>query len=418
MQKHSNKFFPLRQVLALSVAAALLGAATWVVAQRPRAAPVRLVPTGPYVAAAIRPSASQADQDAAVQRFYAAWKSAFLREGCGDGAYRVYSPDAAYPYVAEAQGYGLVITASMAGRDPEARTFFDGILRYVLAHPSVNDPALTAAEQNADCSDVGGGDSATDGDLDIAYALLLAHKQWGSGGGLDYRALALRRIHAIKRSEVNPSTRLMLLGDWSKPGSPLYRTSRTSDWMAHHFRAFRAATGDSEWDAILSAHQKAIVALQATVSPETGLLPDFVQAAEGGVVPVEGKVLESDYDGAYYFNACRDPWRIGLDAITSGDKASLTAARNITAWAVSVTGGDPRNIGTGYTLAGERLSEQNDPAFWAPLAVAAMTDPGGQAWLDALWTMMAGARVEAGSYFGATIQLQAMLIVTGRYVPV
>ncbi len=29
-------------------------------------------------------------------------------------------------------------------------------------------------------------DSATDGDLDIAYSLLLAHKQWGSNGTVNY----------------------------------------------------------------------------------------------------------------------------------------------------------------------------------------------------------------------------------------
>ena len=32
----------------------------------------------------------------------------------------------------------------------------------------------------ADSKSTGHFDSATDGDLDIAYSLLLAHKQWGS----------------------------------------------------------------------------------------------------------------------------------------------------------------------------------------------------------------------------------------------
>ncbi|MFC7479269.1 glycosyl hydrolase family 8 [Luedemannella flava] len=124
-------------------------------------------------------------------------------------------PTPRYPVVAEAQGYGLVISALMAGADRRARELFDGILGYVLAHPSSQDRGLMAAEQDADCRDVNGGDSATDGDLDIAYGLLLADRQWGSNGRYDYRRLALRRIAAIARSEVDPRTHLLRLGDWA-----------------------------------------------------------------------------------------------------------------------------------------------------------------------------------------------------------
>jgi endo-1,4-beta-D-glucanase Y len=373
---------------------------------------------GPYVAATIRPTAPQAVQDAAVRTYYTAWKSAFLRRDCGAGTVQVYSPDAAYPYVAEAQAYGLVITVSMAAEDPDAKALFDGILRYVVAHPSVNNPDLMAAEQDSDCTDAGGANSATDGDLDIAYALLLAAKRWGGSAEFDYGQLALKRIRAIKKSEVHPASKLMLLGDWSKPADPpLYRTSRTSDWIVHHFRAFKNATGDDDWDAIRVAHQQAISSLQTRYSPATGLLPDFVRTTQRGVEPVDGKVLESDHDGDYHFNACRDPWRIGLDAITSGDASSVTAVRKINAWAKAVTGGDPDRLGTGYTLAGLRYGEGANNAFWAPRAVAAMSDPGSQDWLDALWVKMAGNSVSPDNYYGVTVQLQVMLIVSGRYLP-
>ena len=372
-----------------------------------------------YPGAAVRPSMPQHAQDAAVAAYYDGWKSAFLRQECPGDTYQVYSPDAAYPYVAEAQAYGLVITASMADTDSDARTIFDGLLRYVLAHPSANNLDLMAAEQDSDCSDAGGADSATDGDMDISFALLLAHKRWGSGGTLNYRRLALKRISAIKKSEVNPETNLMLLGDWSKPTRPeLYRTSRTSDWIVHHFRVFRAATGDSDWDKIRAAHQVAISTVQTDFSAETGLLPDFVKSAAAGVEPVRGKVLESDDDGRYNFNACRIPWRIGLDAITSSDPTSLNAARAINRWAMSVTKGDPDSFGSGYTLEGERYRDGSANVFWAPLAVTAMTDADSQSWLDVLWDKMASSSVDPDSYYGSTIQLQVMLVVSGKYTPV
>lgn len=47
--------------------------------------------------------------------------------------------------------------------------------------------------------------SATDGDLDIAYALILADEMWGSKGNLKYNQLADQLLSAIKEYEINPS---------------------------------------------------------------------------------------------------------------------------------------------------------------------------------------------------------------------
>ena len=387
--------------------------------RQPAAPPVAPeAPARVYPFAVVRPSAPPQAQNAAVLAYYRAWKSAFVRQSCGSGAYQVFSPDARYSFVAEAQGYGMVIAASMHRLDPEARTVFDGLLTYVLAHPSRNNTDLAASEQDETCTDQGGGNSATDGDMDIAYALLLADRLWGSSGRYDYRDLAVRRIRAIKASTVHPDSNLMLLGDWSKPSRPeLFSTSRTSDWNLQYFQAFENATGDTGWSAIRTAHRQAINRIQSSYSPATGLLPDFVQwTAAGGVAPVRGKVLESDRDGDYNFNACRTPWRIGVDAITSGDAASTAAAIKINKWFTATTGGDPDKIRSGYTLSGTAYGTANDIAFWAPLAVTAMADPAGQQWLDALWAKLAASTVDAEKYFGATIQMQVMLVATGNWM--
>ncbi|BEL05292.1 glycosyl hydrolase family 8 [Actinoplanes sichuanensis] len=375
------------------------------------------VPVSPgfYPHDVIRPSAGRAVMRERLVAYYRQWRAAFVRPGCGDGTLRIHSPDAAYPAIAEAQGYGLVIAASMASLDADARRLFDGILGFVLAHPSSNDADLMAAELDARCVERDGGDSATDGDLDIAYALLLADRTWGSTGTHDYRGLALRRIAAVKRSNVNRDSSLLLLGDWSTPGSPLYGTSRTSDWNPVYFRAFRAVTGDPAWTEIAAAHRAAVDRLQRSFSPRTGLMPDFVRGTGVGLTPVAGRVLETAHDGDFGFNACRTPWRLGLDALLSGDAVSTAAARRMTGWFRSVTGGDPGRIGSGYTLAGTAYRAESDNAFWAPLAVAAMADPDAQQWLDALWQRLATAEVDPGDYFGDTLQLQVMIVVSGNY---
>jgi hypothetical protein len=309
----------------------------------------------------------------------------------------------------------MVITALMAGADPEAKVLFDGLSDYVLAHPSSIDPDLLAAEQDADCDSVNGADAATDGDLDVAYALLLADRQWGRDGERDYRQLALRRIDAIERSEINPETHLTRLGDWATSDDPSYWLSRSSDWMIGHFKAFRTATGDPVWDRIIAAHQTVISDLQARYAPETGLLSDFVQDTDSAPRPAVGEVLESPDDGSYSWNACRDPWRLGTDAVLNGDAWSRTAARTLNRWIQEATDRDPSRIAAGYRLDGSSLADDNEPAFVAPFTIAAMTDPGSQDWLDALWNHIVDTPIDPGSYYEATITMQVMLIASGNF---
>lgn len=369
----------------------------------------------PYAAGILRPSGAQATLDQKVIDYYQRWKTAFVKQNCGNGWYQIISPDADHPYVAEAQGFGMVITATMAGADPAAKTVFDGLVKYVLAHPSSITPGLLAAEQNTACQSVNGGDSATDGDLDVAYGLLLADRQWGSTGTYNYKQLAINHINAIKAGEVNPTTKLMKLGDWSSAGDQYYWISRSSDWMIDHFRAFRKATGDTTWDTIRANHQNLIASQQATYAPNTGLLADFVVDTNTNPKPAPGEVLESPDDGKFGWNACRDPWRIGNDAVTSGNAQSLAAARKLNTWIKAKTGGNPDNIAIGYALNGTQISGGSAPAFVAPFAVVAMTDSGSQTWLDALWNKMLNTSFTANDYYSTSIQLQVMITVTGNH---
>ncbi|MFD9610462.1 glycosyl hydrolase family 8 [Streptomyces sp. NPDC059083] len=369
----------------------------------------------PYAAGTLKPTGTQSALDQKVVDHYNKWKAAFVRQNCGNGWYQIISPDADHPYVAEAQGYGMVITATMAGADPDAKKIFDGLVKWTIDHPSSVNPNLLAAEQDTACKSVNGGDGATDGDMDVAYGLLLADRQWGSTGTYNYKDLALKHIAAIKKDEVNPTTKLLKLGDWSGSGDQYYYISRTSDWMVDHFRAFRAASGDTTWDSVRGAHQTQISRLQSTYASGTGLLPDFVVDTNTTPRPAPGQVLEDAHDGAYWWNACRTPWRIADDAVTSGDATSLAAARKVNGWIKSKTGGDPNKIAVGYKLNGTPISSGSEAAFFAPFAVAAMTDPGSQAWLDALWNKMVATPVDTSSYFSASIQLQVMITASGNH---
>jgi hypothetical protein len=191
--------------------------------------------------------------------------------------------------------------------------------------------------------------------------------------------------------------------------------SRTSDWIIDHLRAFRRATGDPAWDTIRRAHQRAIVALRSRYAPTTGLLPDFAVHTADEPAPAPGRVLEDDRDGDYFWNACRVPWRLGADAVTSADPGSRAAARTMSRWIRAATDGDPARIVAGYSLTGQAVDEGTSAAFVAPFAVAAMTDPSAQSWLDALWRRMIATPVTRTGYYAASLQLQSMIVVSGNY---
>ena len=75
---------------------------------------------------------------------------------------------------------------------------FDGLYLFFRDHPSQHDPDLMAWRQMGDCASSDDPNSASDGDLNIAFGLLLAHAQWGSGGTINYRAEALKVLAAIR----------------------------------------------------------------------------------------------------------------------------------------------------------------------------------------------------------------------------
>jgi endo-1,4-beta-D-glucanase Y len=360
---------------------------------------------------------SQADLDAATAAYYDAWKATYLVAGCNAGEYRVKSAPATDAYtVSEAHGYGMLIAVIMDGHDPDARAIFDGMYRYYAAHPSDVDGGLMAWAQDQACNDVMGADSATDGDLDIAYSLLLADREWGSAGAIDYHAAAVKIIGSILASDVQPSNAL-LVGDWARGDTAHAGGTRPSDFMVAHFRSFAVASAEPRWNLVVDHTYNVVAYLQKTYAPKTGLLPDFATGAGGATpAPAPPSWLESANDGNYDYNACRVPWRIATDYFMWGDTRARDAIRPIEAWLSNKTAGNPQLIRDGYSLAGTTYGHDPVLAFVAPIAVGAMIAPKtgtNQPWLNALWDAMAARGTS--EYYGDTIKLLAMIVISGNW---
>lgn len=377
-----------------------------------------------YVAGSLVPSQRPLDQlNGEVAAVYRRWKDSYLvqagTEADGHPRYRVrMGTGSGDPTVSEGQGYGMLITALMAGEDDDAQTLFDGLWEFRADHPSDNDSRLMDWHVPSDEEPEPGEDgSAFDGDCDIAYALLLAEQQWGNDGRVNYRARAAQVLAGLLDSTVGPDSHLPLLGDWVHVDGATYNqwTTRSSDFMIGHFRTFYRLTSHPEWNAVVSTLQDMVDTVQLGWSPNAGLLPDFVvpvSSTDPTPRPAPPDFLEGPHDGEYYYNAGRDPWRLAVDALLSGDSVSRTQARRMASWVRVATGGDPGAVQAGYRLDGTPVDGYFTTFFAAPFGVAMMLDPSGQGWLNAVYDRV---RQEQEGYYEDTVTLLCLLAMTRNW---
>lgn len=381
-------------------------------------------PTNPYPShypvtkGCIKPTnQTQTEMDNAVSSFYTGWKNAYLKPGCTNGEYYIEYINGENICVSEGQGYGMVIVAYMAGFDAKAKEYFDGMYKWFKSNPSTINAKLMNWRQAKGCVS-NGTSAATDGDLDIAYALLLAHTQWGSTGKINYLSEATTLISAIKESEINTTTNTLLLGDWATSPTSADDT-RPSDFMYDHFESFNAFTKDALWNTINTNCFKIIKTMQTKFSPNTGLIPDFVQKVDSAAMPVGDYFLETANDDAYFYNSCRVPWHLGTSYLINGDSRAKTAAEKINKWFKKHTDNDINKIEAGYELNGNSIegSQYKSLLFLAPLAVSACVNKDNQTWLNDLWTYTMNETVEGNDYFKNTIKMLCILNISQNYFP-
>ncbi len=373
----------------------------------------------PYQAALSVTCRTRAQVDADIRSYYDRWKRDYVVPVDTSGQlYRISAgKNQRQRTVSEGQGYGMLLMVHMAGYDRQARHIFDGLWRFARRHPSRVDGRLMAWEVPENPAT--GVDAAFDGDADMAQALLMADRQWGSAGSINYRAAARTLLAGITQSMIGPRSHLVMLGDWVEREGPPYSqyTVRTSDFMVDHFRTWYALTGDVLWLRVIGQVQQVITQVQRDHSPQTGLLPDFLVPESPGTTPLRPawpNFLEGPDDGHYEYNAGRDPWRLGTDALLYGDAISKVQAGRMAAWMARATGGDARRIKDGYFLDGRPLRPDDDFTifFAAPFGVAAMTRPELQHFLNSVYLAV---RNRHEDYYEDTVTLLCLLVMGHNY---
>lgn len=350
--------------------------------------------------------------DSVVQSAYRDWKDTTVTaEGAG-GFLRVRKPDSGSVVgstVSEGIGYGMILAAYM-GDQP----LFDGLWRYEQLHLDANGLMNWEIAPSGEITS-GGMGGATDGDVDMAWALIMADRQWGGQGSLDkpYLGYAKALIQSIWTNEVD-HTRSELL----KPGDQWGDVDVTnpSYFAPAYFRVFGSVSGDaSNWNKVIDSNYAILArSLNATNGNTTnGLVPAWCDST--------GKPVEAFSGAPTHFqnDATRVPFRVGQDYCFNGEPRAKTYLSLIANFYGMI---GESNIVDGYALDGTPRPERatgglQAASFVGPAGVAAMSDAKYRAFLDQAYTALATQKLSAGTiYYQKSWTALSLLMLTGNLV--
>jgi len=237
------------------------------------------------------PATNAAKFNSAIAQIYANWTKTFVQND------KIVAPEQSNHITSEAMGYGMMIAAAMGDK-----TAFDKFAGYVASKS--NNSLMDWREDSSG--------SASDADLDIAYAYLMANLQWPSGG---YKTKSDAVAGRIASADLSNS---IVTG-----GSQFQQAAYNPSYFAPAW--MRKLTG-------LSSHVGANYTLvNANVTGTTSGIPtDWADKANGkpaGSGPASVTSDIQDPSGAMGYDAARVPWRLGMDAClnSSADTAALKA---------------------------------------------------------------------------------------------
>jgi endoglucanase len=164
---------------------------------------------------------------------------------------------------------------------------------------------------------VGGANTATDADVDIAYALLMAYSRWKEDTFL-YDALPI--IDSIwEREVVRIDGEPVLVANNLERDDPVRVLVNPSYFAPYAYRVFAKVDPDHDWTGLVDNSYALLQRLSTQpldAGRSVGLPPDWVYLnRHDGEFSEVAEPLTTDYG----YDALRTPWRLALDARWNGE---------------------------------------------------------------------------------------------------
>jgi endo-1,4-beta-D-glucanase Y len=289
-----------------------------------------------------------------IQALFHKFKTTYFINDCSPTELRIQSKALGHFTYSEEMGYGMIITAYSAA-NIHGPQIMQKLWNFVYHHLDSNG----LMNWQTSCSSKLETHSATDGDLDIALALIEANHRWPQyhfGNDARFYLKNILRydtnIYGLKPSDFSSED--------NNPISPGY-------FAVGYFPVFACFTHNLTW---LTLESKLYHQLNFWYH-NYALPPDWIK-------PITGK----HYFGNYRYRAYLTPWRLGLNYLWNGNVTAMKFCKKIVNNFIK-NNPVPSSIGNNYNyLTGEQLSFTYAPQFEGLIGDAAMIQPQDRSWLD------------------------------------
>ena len=326
-----------------------------------------------------------------VTKAYMLWKTKYITDkGCPKGK-RVLFDDMKHT-VSEGIGYGMLASAYM-----KDKPLFDDLYAY---YNSFLDPQGFMHWKIDDTGKRAGDNAATDADEDVAFALIVASKNFNDP---KYLVEGKKLINNMMKFMIEPVTFVVKPGDaWGGTN-----TTNISYYATGYYRFFAQVSGDKNW---LKVADKCYEIIAKSMNKTTGLVPDWNKA--DGSVPADGVTEWAREKGvAYLYDAARTPWRIAFDYLWYGKPEAKNYCTLVSSFEKKI---GIENIKDGYFLDGKVIGTGHTSTFVGTFGVGLMaTDVSFQGELDKAYSD--NIKTFNNVYFNDMLRLLTLMGQTGMF---
>lgn len=350
-----------------------------------------------------------------VRRAFVAFREEIVTARGARGFLRTRRPDTpdgvVDSTVSEGIAYGMIIAVMI-----DDQPLFDALWQYALCF--LNQAGLMSWYIAPDGSRALGTGGATDSDEDMAWALVMAHRQWGGRGSLSeaYLSHAERQIERLWQHEVDHERHpgMLLPGDeWR--GQDVFNPSY---FAPSQYRIFAEVTGKTrEFSSVIDRGYEIVFASlnHRSGNASNGLVPAWCDAAGTPVEAFPGAMTNYQTDSA------RLPFRLGQDFAYYREPRARRYLEQVSAFFGRI---GAEQIGDGYALNGTPAPDprtvQPNPGsavFVGSAAVGAQHDARYQSLVDAAYERVKSGKLLARSrYYNHCWTVLSLLMLTGNLV--
>jgi len=309
--------------------------------------------------------------------------------------------------VSEGIAYGMLIAVYM-----NDQPLFDGLWKYEQLWLDKN--GLMDWYISGNGKDRLGTGAASDADEDMAWALVMADRQWGGKGSLNdtYLNIAKHQIEQVYNTEIQDD-KLLKPGD----GWGGWSTVNASYFAPSYYRVFAKVSGNDKWNQVL---QTSYDTLAKTLNAANGNV-------DNGLVPAWSTSDGQPNSGAfqngppsptnYQYDSCRTPFRIGLDYCHFGEPRAQSYVAKTSQFFAGI---GAKKIVDGYKLNGTPEPQNQNgqsSAFVGPAVVGAMSSASYMPFIQEGYESVATMNLlVGGDYYDESWAVLSLLMLSGNFL--